>query len=252
MNHRANRLLLTIFATVCGLAIALTPSFGVFFRTLVSLPSLLLLPGYLLMMLLLPKRSIGPVDKITFSLGLSLAVAVLVGLVLNWTPWGLQAKSWVLFLGVITICLAIVAELRQSNQVKISSKRLTINFHCGLLFGLAGIFMVAALAISSLGALKHRNPGFTQFWILPVEDATLKSVRIGISNYEGITMAYNLQLKAGDTIVAEITTISLESGEKWETEVNLSSEFSSAETIEASLYRLDMPESIYRQVYLWH
>lgn len=251
MSRRGTSLSITIIITLTGVACALTPTAGTFYRTLFVLPLLLLLPGYALMSFLFPKRSLSSVDQIAFSLGLSLAVTVLSGLVLNLTSWGMQAKSWALLLGALTICLAIAAQIRRRSPIPTPSTRFTLNSRLGLLFGIAVILLVAAVSVASLGAIRQWTPGFTQLWILPIDDTASDKVILGLHNYEGTTVSYQLKLRAGDTLLIEFSTIEIESGGKWETVVNVPPEYEGVQALKAELYRLDDPETIYRRVTLW-
>ncbi|MDQ6673875.1 MAG: DUF1616 domain-containing protein, partial [Chloroflexota bacterium] len=61
-------------------------------------PLVLVLPGYALVRALLPARPRRLAELLLLSLGSSLAIAVLGGLVLNLTPWGIRAESWAVFL----------------------------------------------------------------------------------------------------------------------------------------------------------
>ena len=63
-------------------------------RIILGLPFLLFIPGYLLGFALFPLRKkndgIDTIERIALSFALSLAVVPIIGLVLNFTPWGLQ------------------------------------------------------------------------------------------------------------------------------------------------------------------
>src|ERR1017187_10308055 len=95
---------------------------------ILALPLVLILPGYMLTqtlfgkpsptlvpssnLILQPRLKIGQqinaADKIVLSLGLSMAIDVVVGFALNILPIGLQGLSWILSLGIITTVFALL------------------------------------------------------------------------------------------------------------------------------------------------
>ncbi len=89
-------------------------------RVLAGVPLVLVLPGYALTAFGLPARSPRGFSPVLWRglwrVGLSLAVAVLGGLVLNLTPAGLTRVSWAILLaGVTILALAVTAWLRNSS-----------------------------------------------------------------------------------------------------------------------------------------
>lgn len=60
-------------------------------RVALGLPFVLFFPGYTLIAALYPRRDdLDGIERLALSLGLSLAVVPLIGLVLNYTPWGIR------------------------------------------------------------------------------------------------------------------------------------------------------------------
>jgi uncharacterized membrane protein len=82
------------------------------------------LPGYALIRALFPKtkqndqptKSLGPIELITLSLGISLAIIPLVGLLLNYSPWGITLPSITLSLLLLTIIFATTAIIREHRK----------------------------------------------------------------------------------------------------------------------------------------
>jgi hypothetical protein len=60
---------------------------------ILTLPLVLVLPGYAVTAALFPNRSLGVPERLVFSLGLSVAIVVLGGLLLNVTPFGVRAEA---------------------------------------------------------------------------------------------------------------------------------------------------------------
>ena len=62
-------------------------------RIILGIPLVLFFPGYVLMAALYPRKDqIDGIQRLAFSLGLSLAIVPLIGLVLNATPWGISPE----------------------------------------------------------------------------------------------------------------------------------------------------------------
>lgn len=70
----------------------------------------LLIPGYVTVEALFPKRrDLDGIERFALSVGLSLALVPLTGLLLNYTPWGVRLDPIVVSLTILTIGLTLVA-----------------------------------------------------------------------------------------------------------------------------------------------
>jgi hypothetical protein len=70
----------------------------------------LFLPGYVTVEALFPKgRDLDGVERFALSVGLSLTLVMFVGLLLNYTPWGIRLTPIVISLTILTVGLALVA-----------------------------------------------------------------------------------------------------------------------------------------------
>lgn len=79
----------------------------------------LYLPGFTLVEALYPEeRDLKPLERLALSIGLSLAVVPLIGLVLNYTPWGIRLGSVITSLALYTLGVSIVALTRKYNVFK--------------------------------------------------------------------------------------------------------------------------------------
>jgi len=65
-------------------------------RLILGLPFILFIPGYILVFALFPAkktdRGIDTLERIALSFGLSIAIVPLIGLLLNYTPWGIRLE----------------------------------------------------------------------------------------------------------------------------------------------------------------
>jgi uncharacterized membrane protein len=81
----------------------------------------LFLPGYVLVEALYPEeKELKPLERVALSIGLSLAVVPLIGLILNYTPWGIRLNPVVVSLALYTLSIAIIALVRKYNIYKLS------------------------------------------------------------------------------------------------------------------------------------
>ncbi|MHB8600294.1 MAG: DUF1616 domain-containing protein [Ktedonobacteraceae bacterium] len=238
-----------------------------------ALPLTFILPGYTLTQGLTSKRSadqtrdadsfmplaglkkgrpVDGTDQLVLSLGLSLAVDVLVGFALNVFPPGLQAQSWALSLGLFTTLFALLAVfLRRRHSVQVASTpRLRITIYDGILVGL--VILVATTAIWS-AIIRPLEPqsSFTQLWILPANQASKScAVSIGVQSFELTPLSYQVVVLVNGTQIGSWSSIALAPRKEWVQSVQVIPGLSHSMSIEAQLYRVDKPDTVYRNVHL--
>ena len=120
----------TTMAVACAtvLTVFLVPedSFPlVYVRYVLGATFVLWLPGYSFIKALFPKErkpepettaNLDTVERVALSIGLSLALVPLVGLLLNYTPWGIRLTPIVLSLLFLTAILATIAVAREHQD----------------------------------------------------------------------------------------------------------------------------------------
>ena len=97
----------------------------VYIRYVLGAIFVLWLPGYSFIRALFPeeiqssknKKTIDPIERVALSIGMSLALVPIVGLILNYTPWGIRLTPIVLSLLSLTIIFATAAIIRE-HQAK--------------------------------------------------------------------------------------------------------------------------------------
>lgn len=77
------------------------------------------LPGYTLIKALFPTKEIDNIERTALSIGMSLALVPITGLLLNYTPWGIRLTPVTLSLLALTITLATAALIRE-QQTKLN------------------------------------------------------------------------------------------------------------------------------------
>jgi uncharacterized membrane protein len=220
---------------------------------IVGLPLVLALPGHALSGVIFPGPRLRPEERLVYSLGLSLAFTAVAGLVLNWTPIGLQARSWAVLLGATTLAGCAVAWTRRSGRQTTSPGSWSVRFapREALLIAIAGSILVAAILVARTAAAPRPGRGFSQLWMLPPDAASAGSVRVGIVNHEVAPLDYRLAIMDGDgRLLQQWPSLRLEADHQWESTVVVPTGSSGATAMQAVLYRLDAPDTVYRRTLL--
>jgi uncharacterized membrane protein len=108
----------TLAITLVSLAVVMLVKGGPLMpiRYLLGAVSVLFMPGYSIVEALYPRGDeLAPLERLALSIGLSLAVVPLVGLILNYTPWGIRLIPIVVSNTALTIALLTVAALRKAR-----------------------------------------------------------------------------------------------------------------------------------------
>jgi hypothetical protein len=91
------------------------------YRYVVGAVFVLYLPGYSIIEAFYPKRdSLRRLERFVLSVGLSLAVVPLVGLALNYTPWGIRFLPSLIALSLLTITLGILGVYRKYSYWRLN------------------------------------------------------------------------------------------------------------------------------------
>lgn len=224
-------------------------------RLICALPLVFFLPGYAITAALVPLRSYRNAERLLFSLGLSVAATVLSGLILNLTPWGLRTTTWAITLAVIVLLASVIAWLRRRPDTADTSRQIErhpkLRFRDGFLMGLAVLVMGAAVGLTRLPVAPNGVAGYTQLWMIPANPGNSSDFRLGFTSKEFTETSYRLQVSVGGQVVQEWPELSLKPGETWETTIKLPSDQFGSGSIEADLYKLNDPKTLYRHVSVW-
>lgn len=89
-----------------------------YLRIIFGLPLVLFVPGYMLVSALFPKKEeLDSIERIALGFGLSIAVVPLLGLLLNFTPWGIRLDPILVSLVTATAFFTIVSLYRQKKLI---------------------------------------------------------------------------------------------------------------------------------------
>ena len=82
----------------------------------------LFLPGYSLIEALYPRGDeLTPLERLALSIGLSLALVPLVGLLLNYTPWGIRLNPTIASLSTLTLALLLISTYRKFSVLRLKA-----------------------------------------------------------------------------------------------------------------------------------
>jgi uncharacterized membrane protein len=97
-----------MIATICCIYVSVLNQS--FLRVIFALPMILFIPGYILIAALFPdNEDLDGIERFALSFGLSLAIVPLIGLVLNYTPFGIHLDPFVISLVAFT---TVIPEIR--------------------------------------------------------------------------------------------------------------------------------------------
>jgi len=74
-------------------------------------------PGYSLIKVLFPTKELDAIERVALSIGMSLAIVPLTGLLLNYTPFGIRSTPITLSLLALTLVFATVAVVREPQAL---------------------------------------------------------------------------------------------------------------------------------------
>jgi hypothetical protein len=95
----------------------------VYLRSALGIVFVLFLPGYAFIKMLFPSalpiattsQELDGIERVSLSIGMSLALTPIIGLILNYTPWGIRLAPITLSLLALTTVFATVAVIREQQ-----------------------------------------------------------------------------------------------------------------------------------------
>ncbi len=193
-------------------------------RVVLGLAFVLVAPGYALTAALFPKKDdLAAAERLALCLGLSVAVVPLLGLLLNYTPWGIRLASVTLTLSLFVGLMAGLTLLRRRRVSPEERFRLSAR-HPQTRAALWGAFAAGFALMGVVIAAQHLRPAetFTEFYMLGpggkldglptrLTQGDTVALTLGVRNHEGETVIYRLR-----TPDKTVSLPPLEAGEQWE------------------------------------
>ncbi len=242
-------------------------------RVVLGLPFVLFFPGYTLIAALYPRKDdLDGVERLALSLGLSLAVVPLIGLVLNYTPWGIRLAPILVGLTLFTIiCSAMAATKRRAlspSERFPADIRPVVEAVRGwpwVTIAISAAVIAAILTIGfRTGVLGGSRVGetFTEFYVLgpggKAEGYPRRAfvgqpaeVILGVVNHEARPAFYTIEIRAGDDLLRTLGPIDLQNEQKWEAPTTFTPKRPGDRVKVEFLLFLDGGSQAYRSLHLW-
>ena len=243
-------------------------------RITIGIPFVLFFPGYALVAALFPQKGgIGGIERVALSLGISIAVVPLIGLILNYTSWGIMLESMLYSIASFIFAMSIIAWVRRKRLLEWN--RFDIEFQLRLSGRGESAWdkvLSVALVIAVLGALgmlgyvlatPKVGEEFTEFYIVGQEgEATdyleelkvgeVGRVVVGVINREYRTVSYRVEVRVDGVKNNDVEPPALENNEKWEGEISLVPEVAGeSQKVEFFLYKDGEAQPCLSPLRLW-
>lgn len=217
------------------------------------------LPGRALAIVLFPAEQPGSLNLSLWTVGLSLVIDVLGGLLLNLTV-GLQRDAWSILLSVAALTLGTLALVRRQRLAEsaagvaettpdapfraVGTRRRRPNGWQVCVTSVAVFLAAVAIWVSWRSATVQQRPGFTQLWLVSQGSSPSTAASLGVTNDENIATKYVLVYNDGTK--ARTWTLTLASGQTWRATVPVQAKHEAV----ANLYLTAASGSPYRHVTL--
>lgn len=260
-----------IFVLVPGLS-------NTYIRTLLGIPVVLFIPGYVLVAALFSKKSdLETVERIALSFGLSIAVVPLLGLVLNFT-FGIRLIPILATLCIYTIALVFIAEYRrrklsEDERFEVGFNKIysiinnEINTPKSKLDKILTVILIftAVIAIGMIYFVittPKIGERFTEFYVLDSAgkadnyqtSLTLgnnTTYLVGVSNHEYSVVNYTVQVALNKSILTSKNTM-LSHNQTWEENVSIVPNKEGTDMkLEFWLFKENNFTEPYRKLHLW-
>ena len=277
-TYRLHVDMLTILLwTISTIIFIITPIFkDNIIRTILGVPLVIFIPGYILTTALFPKENdLDLIERISLSFGLSIAIVPLLGLILNYT-FGIRLIPILITICIYIIILVVITEynrrgLSQDKQFLIQINEIfdhinndkpknRVNSILTTIF----IFTIIIAIFATIYVITVPNIGekFTEFYILdhsgktdsyPTElklgsSATLLA---GVVNHEYTPVNYTIQLILDNNILTT-KKLMLNHNERWEQNITFSPEREGNDMrLELFLFKENNFTSRYRELHIW-
>jgi uncharacterized membrane protein len=278
-TDKPNDLIIVVIFTIITALFVLVPVLNSTpIRTVLGIFLVLFIPGYALIAALFPKKDdLDGIERLALSFGLSIAVTPLIGLGLNYTPWGIRLDPILISLTIFILGMSLVAYYRR-NRLPVE-ERFHVPFR-NYYSGLSGAFqkesrtekiltiiLVASIILAICTTVyiivkPKEGEKFTEFYILgsngkasdyPTNLTIGQSgnLIIGVVNHEYQNTSYQLVVKDNNnTILTQ--NLSLMQDQKLEIPFNFTASQTGQRKLEFLLYKLPDDQNIYRELHLWY
>lgn len=270
--------LIVVYLLLTVVFLTIPPLDETIIRTILGIPMVLFIPGYVLIAALFPGRDdIDGIERAALSFGLSIAIVPLLGLGLNFTPWGIRIIPIIVTLVIFSLLLWAIAyfrrlELPQDKRFEVPLKAaiagvkeefarqenrtdriLTLILVLSIVFSLITLVYVIVTP--------KQGEKFTEFYILgasgkasdyprEVSPGVPVSLIAGIVNHEYSGINYTLRVQVQNITFLE-KEVQLGNNQTWENPITFAiNRTDSNLKLEFLLFR-EGTEAPYRETHLW-
>ncbi len=183
-------------------------------RKIIGLPFILFFPGYSLISFLFPKQDdLDGIERLALSFGMSIAISPLIGLALNYTPFGIRLTPILMSLAAFNTLFSLLAICRRLKIENPFVPKIELSIEWKSMSRVEKVLSVVLILaiIIAVGALVYvvatpkQGERFTEFYILgpngkaegyPMElrVGEKASVIVGIANHEHRTINYIVEV----------------------------------------------------------
>jgi len=253
-------------------------------RNVLGLPLVLFLPGYTLIAALFPAKSdLDGIERTALSFGLSIAVVPLIGLGLNYTPFGIRPLPVLVSLSIFIFIMCWLAYTRRASlpeteafEISFSAAALSLKNEIlekseskldralTIILILSILMSVATLEYVILTPKEGEH--FTEFYVLGphgiadnyTTDYTLGqsgTMIVGVVNHEYRPVNYTMQVKLENQLLPlpeNLQHITLDHNETWEETVTFTPPLVGQDMkLEFLLFNETDKTTPYRNLHLW-
>lgn len=253
-------------------------------RNILGLPLVLFLPGYALIAALFPAQSdLDGIERTALSFGLSIAVVPLIGLGLNYTPWGIRLLPILISLSVFTFIMCGLAYLRreklpETEAFEVPFRKTALSIKAEILEKPESkldktltIFLILSILLSVATLVyvvitPKEGEHFTEFYILGSEGKADKyptnytlgengTVTVGIVNHEYKPVNYTMELRLENKslpLSEKLQQINLAHNATWEEPLTFTPSLEGENMkLEFLLFNETDSDTPYRDLHLW-
>jgi uncharacterized membrane protein len=279
MSHSKDLQIVAMIIILTVLFVLLPPLNTSPVRTILGIPLVLFLPGYALIAALFPRKNdIDGIERLALSFGLSIAVVPLIGLGLNFTPFGIRLVPILVSLSVFTLAMLLIAYHRRSKlpeterfevpfsgffsslKIEVSASKTRIDRILTLILILS--IFVSVIVLIYVIVTPKEGENFTEFYILgnngkaqdyptQLQAGKNSSVIVGITNHEYKLINYTLKVSIENQTLNTMQ-VTLMHNSTWEEKVLFTPQKTGNNLkLEFLLYKEDNITAPYRDLHLW-
>jgi uncharacterized membrane protein len=201
---------------------------------------------------------------------MSVVITPLIGLALNYTPWGIRLASFFVVIALFILITSVIAWIRRGRLSE--EERFSLRWHRpslgvsiwnklpAVILGLAALAVVGSLIYVIV--VPKTQESYTEFYISGLEDKTVypaevtagveQKVLVTIVNREHRTLSYIIEVSINRVKTGETGPLPLEHGQKYEAAIGFTPEtIGDKQLVEFTLYINGEPESYLKPLQLW-